>query len=513
MSRRTDGSVPYALGFTDLTAEVHVDQLPVSGDIPGWLAGTLVRNGPARYSVGNGSAKSLRHWFDGQAMLHRFAISGSKVSYTNRFVDTPNYRALRDGRIGYPEFATDPCGTLFGRFFTRFFGPPGVNPSVNIIPSQTDASGHEGMDAAAITEIPLAVEFDPETLATLRVRDQRNGVGGAVTTAHPHRDPSTGDLVNYLLRFGRHSTFQVFRQPAGQTASTLIGAQPVDPPGYVHSFAITHRYVVLVVYPFVVTPWSLLLSGRPFIENYRWRPELGTRIVVFDSADGSVRGNYRTDPCFAFHHINAWDDGDALVFDLCAYPDAGVVDALYLDALRENRGVPLATPTRFRLDLHGGTVTSEALATESLELPGIAYGRCNGRPYRYAYGVGAHAQSDSADHAGDTNGAGDTDDVGHAGRSSHNFIDQLVKLDTVTGAVERWHQDGCYPGEPVFVPMPGQDGDEDAGVILSVVLDTSTGRSFLLVLSAATFGELGRAHVPHPIPFGFHGHYSASPKR
>ena len=264
----------------------------------------------------------------------------------------------------------------------------------------------------------------------------------------------------------------------------------VDPPGYVHSFAITQRFVVLVVYPLVVNPLALLLSGRPFIENYRWRPDLGTRIVVLDGDDGEVRGSYRADACFAFHHINAWDDGDSVVFDLCTYPDAGVVDALYLDALRENRGVPVATPTRFRVDLGGGTVTSAALTEESLELPGIAYSRYNGRPYRYAYGVGAR------------------DRVGY---TSRNFVDQLVKLDTTTGSVERWYQDGCYPGEPVFVPMPGDERDEDAGVVLSVVLDTSTGRSFLLVLSAATFSELGRAHVPHPIPFGFHGRYTGAP--
>ncbi len=486
MRRRTDGPAPYALGFNDLDREVHVDQLPVTGDIPGWLAGTLVRNGPARYSAGNG--KSLRHWFDGQAMLHRFAISGSKVSYTNRFVDTPNYRALRDGRISYPEFATDPCGTLFGRFFTKFFGKPGVNPAVNVVSAGSNAA----IDAAAVTETPLAVEFDPQTLATLRVRDQRNGdgLGGAVTTAHPHRDPSTGDLVNYLLKFGRHSIYQVFRQRPGEDSPRLLGSVQVDPPGYVHSFAITQRFVVLVVYPFVVNPLALLLSGRPFIENYRWRPDLGTRIVVLDGDDGEVRGSYRADACFAFHHINAWDDGDSVVFDLCTYPDAGVVDALYLDALRENRGVPVATPTRFRVDLGGGTVTSAALTEESLELPGIAYSRYNGRPYRYAYGVGARNR---------------------VGYTSRNFVDQLVKLDTTTGSVERWYQDGCYPGEPVFVPMPGDERDEDAGVVLSVVLDTSTGRSFLLVLSAATFSELGRAHVPHPIPFGFHGRYTGAP--
>ena len=51
---------------------------------------------------------------------------------------------------------------------------------------------------------------------------------------------------------------------------------------------------------------------------------------------------------------------------------------------------------------------------------------------------------------------------------------------------------------------------EDDGVILSVVLDVRRGTSFLLVLDTATFRELARADVPHPIPFGFYGNYLAA---
>ena len=52
----------------------------------------------------------------------------------------------------------------------------------------------------------------------------------------------------------------------------------------------------------------------------------------------------------------------------------------------------------------------------------------------------------------------------------------------------------------------GKDG-EDAGVILSVVLDARRGSSFLLVLDAESFGERARARLPNHVPFGFHGGY------
>jgi beta,beta-carotene 9',10'-dioxygenase len=60
------------------------------------------------------------------------------------------------------------------------------------------------------------------------------------------------------------------------------------------------------------------------------------------------------------------------------------------------------------------------------------------------------------------------------------------------------------------VPAPGA-GREDTGVLLSVVLDPAAGTSFLLILDAATLGEIARARVPHHIPFGFHGNFFPQP--
>jgi beta,beta-carotene 9',10'-dioxygenase len=89
-----------------------------------------------------------------------------------------------------------------------------------------------------------------------------------------------------------------------------------------------------------------------------------------------------------------------------------------------------------------------------------------------------------------------------------NFIDTLVKVDLAHHATSSWYEEGCYPGEPVFVATP-EAADEDDGVILSVVLDAKKGASFLLILDASSFRELARAEVSHHIPFGFNGNYFA----
>ncbi|MBW3590353.1 MAG: carotenoid oxygenase family protein, partial [Actinobacteria bacterium] len=59
----------YAKGFQSLEDEVELAEAPVSGSIPAWLSGTLVRTGPAKFEVGQ---QKYNHWFDGLGMLHRF---------------------------------------------------------------------------------------------------------------------------------------------------------------------------------------------------------------------------------------------------------------------------------------------------------------------------------------------------------------------------------------------------------------------------------------------------------
>ncbi|MGH2975202.1 MAG: carotenoid oxygenase family protein [Solirubrobacterales bacterium] len=461
----------YSHGLETLDSEVELDSLPVEGSIPGWLAGTLLRNGPAKFEAGE---RPFNHWFDGLAMLHRFSFAGGRVSYANRFLRSKAYRAAEEGRISYSEFATDPCRSIFKRAATMFRPELTDNCNVNLT--------RLGDEYVAMTELPLPIAFDPETLETLGVAFRPPGIHA---TAHPHHDPARGELIAYVTHFGRRSEYRVFAQ-RDRATQRRIAAMRIAEPSYMHSFALTERYAVLVAFPLVVNPLSLALAGRPFIENYRWKPELGTQVLVFDREGGTLRGRYEAESCFSFHHVNAFERGGELIIDMAAYEDATIIDSLYLERLRSEPPPPsaLARLWRYRIDLDGSRVDEEQLSTASLELPRIDYRERNGRPYRYVYGVGAPSHDEESE-----------------------FVDRLVKIDVATGASEEWHEPGAYPGEPVFVPSPEPDRAEDEGVLLSVVLDARAATSYLLVLDAKSMGELGRARVPHHIPFGFHGQY------
>ncbi len=125
------GRSPYYLGFTTLSSEADLQELPVRGSFPEWLSGALIRTGPAKFEVCD---RSLNHWFDGLAMLHRFSFGAGKVSYLNRYLRSQAYEAaIATGKIQRREFATDPCHTLFQRVLSWFFPEPFTdNGSVNV---------------------------------------------------------------------------------------------------------------------------------------------------------------------------------------------------------------------------------------------------------------------------------------------------------------------------------------------------------------------------------------------
>jgi carotenoid cleavage dioxygenase-like enzyme len=249
-----------------------------------------------------------------------------------------------------------------------------------------------------------------------------------------------------------------------------------------HSFAMTERYLVLTEFPLVVDPLRLMLGLAPFIRNYRWTPERGLRIHVFDKDSGALVASRTTGPLFAFHHINAYDEGGNVVIDVATYSDSSIIDQLYLSRLRA--GLPVdatGSLTRLTVPIDGADEVGVAtLSAAMLELPRIDYDRCAGKPYSYVWGTGRQTGAD--------------------------FLDSIVRVDVRSGLAQTWAASGCFPGEPVFVAAPDAQ-QEGEGVLLSVVLDARRTTSFLLVLDATTLAEIARADCPHHIPFSFHGNY------
>src|SRR5690349_3413316 len=84
-----DAKKTFGLAFESRGEMPERTELPVRGEIPAWVAGQLLRNGPGAWKF---DGSEVHHWFDGMALVHSFEIEDGRVHYMNRFVESRAYK-------------------------------------------------------------------------------------------------------------------------------------------------------------------------------------------------------------------------------------------------------------------------------------------------------------------------------------------------------------------------------------------------------------------------------------
>jgi len=450
--------------------------LVVQGVVPSWLSGVLYRNGPGRFE---GPAWEARHAFDGLALLQRFAIHGGQVQWSARFLDSPLAAQVTQGRRErFRGFGQAASRTWFDIVRDVVAPRHADNANVSII--------HQDGRLLALTETPYGIEVDAQTLATrgrLAYGDERSDMEAQTTTAHPHHDAHSDALVNLSTCFkGRERFYRLWTARAGLRRE--FARLPVRRPAYLHSFGLSRAHAVVVEFPLLLDPIRLLLAGGSYHSAFDWAPATGTRLRVVERATGRIAADCTIDACFAFHHVHAWDEDGTVVVDLLTYPDAGIIDAFYLDRLAGPHAIrPAARYTRLRIDPARGRVTQEQLVAGTMEFASVAPAR--GEAPRHAFAVGS---SDATLVGG---------------------YDQLWKIDLRARRTTTWQEPGGICGEPVFVPRPGGRASDD-GLVLALCHMPRGRRDFLVMLDAQRFQECARAILPEHVPYGLHGCFVSS---
>src|SRR5512139_1582322 len=471
-------------GFAPVTREQTITDLAVTGTIPAHLDGRYLRNGPNPVAEVD---PETYNWFLGDGMVHGVRIRDGRAEwYRNRWIRSPQVASALGER---PPAAPG--------------GPPPARLGAN-----TNVIGHAGRTLALIEGgTPNYVLTDD--LETVGLCDFEGTMPGGYT-AHPKRDPATGELhaVSYFFGWGDRVRYSVVG-PDGRVRRTVdvqVSGSPM-----MHDFSLTESHVVFYDLPvtfdarkavagavpgFLRAPARLVLSaliGRVRIPDpisaqafrrpsatralpYSWNPRYPARVGVMprDGGAGDVRW-YEVEPCYVFHPLNAYDDGDAIVLEVVRH--AKVFDR---DALGPTEGAP--TLVRWTIDQVSGKVREEPIDDRLQEFPRVDE-RLIGSRHRYGYAVGF------AD--GGTDGT-------------------LLKHDRVKGtSMTRSFGPGREAGEFVFEPSsPG--AAEDEGVLMGFVYDKATDRSDLMLLDAQTLETVAAVHLPGRVPHGFHGNWVPS---
>ncbi len=466
---------PFLSGnFAPVHDEVFADELRVIGKLPEALHGMFLRTGPnPQFEPGD-----KYHWFDGDGMLHGVLLEGGKASYRNRWVRTVGFGHEREaGRKLWSGFGEMP----------QFDDPPHGLLRKNV--ANTALVHHDG-SLLALWEAGEPHEISLPDLETIGPRTW-DGQLTCPFTAHPKVDPETGEMMffGYNPMGPEHLHYGVVSAD-GQTVRIV----PIEIPRGVmmHDFAITANHTIFLDLPLVFEPMRIMQGELPFHFNGELPSRYG---IVPRHGDNSDVRWFEGPPCYMFHTLNAWDDGDEVVLLGCRTETTSIA----------------APPGHSSQD--GGHSHDVVLAQEDAEL-----GRMHEWRFNLATGELKERHIDDAPtdfprlHAGHI---GRSSNFGYAARfcptlpGTPPIFDGVVKYDyEKDSSVTHQFGEGRFAGEAVFAPHPDASA-EDHGWVITILRDEREEQSELIVVDAQNMDQdpVARVLLPQRVPYGFHAEW------
>lgn len=437
MSEAVANDQPFWLtgNFAPTMREVTDENLKVTGTIPEELNGRYFRNGA------NPKHGDTPHWFLGDGMIHGVELKNGNANwYRNRWVKTPVLDAAD----------SDAMASLGD-----------LSQSL----ANTHIVGHAGK-ILALEEGHWPFELSKE----LDTVGPHNYAGKLETgmTAHPKICPETGEML--FFGYGVMPPYLTYHRV--DAAGQLVQSEAIEVPGatMVHDFNITRNHVIFMDLPLTFN-FENMAAGIPI----QWSDDYGARLGVMPrNGKNTDVVWYDIDPCYVYHPLNAYEDGDDIVIEVCRM------------AHSMKPGSPEVPPMMHRWTIHtqSGTVSETQLDDRSVEFPRVPDSLI-GLRHRYGY----------------------TAEFG----SGLPYAVAFRKYDMNSGgSLAHELRDGCMGGEPVFVPAANNPA-EDEGYLLSYVYDQHNKTSELVIVDAATMDNepVARIHIPARIPAGFHGSWIA----
>ena len=503
----------------------------IEGKLPEDLVGTFWRNGPGTFARTKRSAS-----VDGDGLIVRltFAKDG-RVFFKAKFVETQEYMEEQlAGRALYRgAFGSCPDEWILRGLFAQSKYKNAANTSQHYL---------EGKNQLMVMwEGDLPHLMNPHTLETLGTSDLDGTLENnrPSFSAHPCIDPTNGELVNFGLTFGRHTTISVTELKEGSGGvMQLLKRHRIRLPGMgavIHSCSLTKNWIVFAHDPVKMNLIKMALnySMDDWIEDdlsdnartlYFVLPRFSSALKspsILPDDDGSDTLNkrsvaiYSSAPSFSYHDVAAFEDpstGD-IVLDRIQYarkPPLLMESVEKFSSLGNAAGpgkltrVTLRRPTCWgkqiddskddskdlKSNLKSSTrsisVRTLAASPSSCEMPVVSSRRTFNAPHRFVWSV------DTARDVGPWTGICKSD----------------LELDTCV----TWRplQERTFVGEPVFVSKERkvgeveEDSHEDNGWLLILAFHAAESRSSVYVLDAKNMHQVCRLCLSGFVPWSHH---------
>ena len=420
--------------------EITVSDLEVKGEVPKEINGLYVRNGM------NPRSGYSDHWFFGNGMLHGFNFENGKVSYKNRYVKTPYYEKDLDIIGSFGDLSASPANTHIIKHADKLL---------------------------ALEEAHLPWEVD-EDLETKGAYDFSGKLKGAMT-AHPRICPKTGELLFFSYSVMSEPYLTYYRvSPAGK----LVQIEPIELPRAVmmHDWNITENHVVFMDLPIISDMNLAIETGSPF----GFKPEFGARLGVMprEGSNSDVKW-FDIDPCYVFHPLNSYEEGNKIILHVCRQQEAmvGGFQDIY------GGETTVARLWKWTIDLELGSVKEEQIDDAPCDFPRIDDRRIG---FKNDYGYFTTLKTDV---------------------ESLTIGRHLLKYDLVND--KRLTHDlgeNVTGGEALFVPRTANSSEDD-GWVISLAYEAETDRSKLIIINSQDFesAPVAEIYAPQRVPNGAHG--------
>lgn len=483
-ARNTNGTEDAAFRYPDeiiyrgyakpVRIEGDVYDLEIDGHIPPELNGSYVRlSADPQYPALHG--KDI--FINGDGMAHMVRIENGHADLKMRYMQTEKLKLERAARRA-----------LFGAYRNPFTDDPSV-AGKNGGTANTSVWWHGGK-LFALKEASRPMRIDPETLETLGEWDFDGKLKSLTFTAHPKRDPRTGESVafGYNTEGVASKIIELyFISPEGDLTRTERFEAPYA--SMVHDFVISENYIAFTIYP-MICDWERVQQGKPF---FHWDSRLPTKFAVIPRRPGGtdeVRWFTSAVNGMETHSFNAWEEGNLLHYEhfftatgwLSQFPDINDPDA------REQP--PFAYRRTFDLSSDADHVESVRLFAPIGEMP-MMDPRYSTRKTRHFY-------------FGTSNTAlGPMLEWGPKGppfTCLGHFDDETKQLSYYYSGTD------SSPEEPLFVPRSGSSEQGD-GWLLTIVGRRAENRTDLVILDAQDIaaGPVATIKFPCRVHEGFHG--------
>ncbi|BAY46764.1 carotenoid oxygenase [Scytonema sp. HK-05] len=441
----------------------------LSGAIPTGLRGTLYRNGPARFERGG---QRMNHWIDGDGAVLAVHLRDQEATGVYRYVQTVGYQAEeKAGKLIFGGYGMTAPGDMWKRFGMELKNA--ANTSVIALPDKLLAMWEGGPPHAL--DLQTLNTFGLDTLGKLKA--------SSAYSAHPKRDPETGEIYNYGITYGKEGVLNLFK--SDRTGQILQQAAiALDGLPFFHDFVLAGRYLVFFIPPLRMNPLPFMAKQKSFSDSFSWVPNKGTQILVIDRATLEVVSRGEAQPWFQWHFSNGYlDASGTVVVDVVRYEDFRSHQYFREIPTGQTQTAAKGTLWQLRLNPQTGKITEMyEVLDRGCEFPTVAseqVGQASRFTYLLLYRSGANFK--------------------------HDLWGTIGRFDHETGRLmEANLGENCYPVEPIYVR---DASNPEQGWVLTVVFDGDRDKSEVWIFDAAHLDAepICRLALPSTVPFGFHG--------